>query len=579
MPVRYAKPAICLFLIIATLAVYWQVQGHEFLAYDDPSYITENFMVLQGLKPAGAAMAFTATHADNWHPLTWLSHMLDYQVYGSQAGGHHLTNVLLHVANSVLLFLLLARLTAALWPSALVAALFALHPLHVESVAWVSERKDVLSAFFFLTTIWAYVRYVAAPSLGRYLGIIFSFALGLMAKPMLVTLPLVLLLLDYWPLGRLQPAPVAGSKRRRAAPLPPLLSKTQVLPLIWEKAPLLGLTGVSCLLTLVAQKKSMASMQELTILTRAGNALVAYVSYLGKMLWPLNLAVFYPHPGNNLPLWQAGAAGLLLAGITWLVIKKARAHPYLPVGWFWYLVMLVPVIGLVQVGEQALADRYTYLPLIGIFMILAWGLADLTAAWRRQRAALAVAAGLLLSLLMALTWVQAGYWRNTLSVFEHAAQVTENNHQAHCFLIDQYGEQGRLEEAVAMFAKTIRHRPGSAEAYNNLGNAYAHKGMTPEAIAMFQQAIQLKPDYPEAYNSLGIYHGRQGHLDEAVTAIKKAIQLRPVFSEAYVNLGIAYSLQGRHQEAMAMFQQALKINPANDGAHKMLQLVKEHAGS
>jgi len=578
MPPRYVKPLICLLLILSTVAVYGQLKDHGFLKIDDPEYVIENYSIHHGLTLKVVAWSFATNHAANWHPLTWLSHLLDYQLYGLNPRGHNLTNLALHVANTVLLFLLLVKLTAALWPSALVAALFALHPLHVESVAWVAERKDVLSAFFFLTTIWAYAWYTEAPSLRRYLPVFLSFALGLMAKPMLVTLPFVLLLLDYWPLGRLAPAAPAAGKRGGAPPPAFRWSRQQILPLIWEKVPLLALTAASCALTIVAQKKAMAPLT-LTLGSRIGNALVAYVLYLGKTLWPLNLAVFYPHPENCLPLWQAVGAGLLLGGCTYLVLKMAGRHPYLLLGWFWYLGTLVPVIGLVQVGAQAMADRYTYIPLVGIFIILAWGAADLTASWRRRRLVLALAAGVLLPLLMVLAWVQTGYWRNTLLLFEHAARVTENNYSAYQLLIDLYGEKGRLAEAVSMFRNTIRIRPGYAEAYNSMGNAYAKQDMVAEAIAMYREAIRLKPEFARAYNSLGIDLGRQGNLDEAIAALKKAIDLKPDFSEAYCNLGIAYALQGKRQEAMAMFQEAVKINPGNDGALKMLNLVKQNAGN
>jgi len=343
------------------MTAFWQVKDHEFLGYDDQDYVTNNFIIQRGLTLDGLRWAFTTIHFGNWHTLTWLSHMLDCQLYGLNPRGHHLTNLALHAANTVLLFLLLARITAALWPSAFVAALFALHPLHVESVAWVAERKDVLSSFFFLTTLWAYARYAAAPSLRRYLPVLFSFALGLMAKPMLVTLPFVLLLLDYWPLGRMAPETPIKMKGRKAKRSADQRPKDQILGLVWEKAPLFALAAVSCVITLVGQKVAMASL-ELTPWSRIGNALVAYVSYLGKMVWPLNLAVFYPHPGNSLPLYQAVGASILLLGVTYLVLKKARRYPYLPVGWFWYLGILVPVIGLVQVGDQAMADRYTYIP-------------------------------------------------------------------------------------------------------------------------------------------------------------------------------------------------------------------------
>jgi tetratricopeptide (TPR) repeat protein len=560
MPARYLKPAICLVLLLATLAVYWPVKDHEFISLDDSDYVTSNFNIQGGLTLKGVRWAFTTTHAYNWHPVTWLSHMLDCQLYGLNPRGPHLTNVLLHVANTLLLFLFLAKITGALWPSALVAALFALHPLHVESVAWVAERKDVLSAFFFFTTLWAYVWYVAAPGWRRYLPVFFAFALGLMAKPMLVTLPFVLLLLDYWPLGRLTPPASAAGKRRKAAAVASRLDRQAARRLVWEKVPLLALTAGSCVITLVAQKKAM-ELQVFTPLDRIANVLVAYVRYLGKMLWPLNLAVFYPHPGSNLPLWQAGAAGLFLAGVTYLVLKKGRKHPYLPVGWFWYLGTLVPVIGLVQVGEQSIADRYTYIPLIGIFIILAWGAFDLTAAWRRQRLALSLGAAVLLPLLMILSWVQVSYWRNPLLLFEHAAQVTKNNYLAYSVLISEYGTQKKFDQALALFQETTAKKPSFPTPYNSMGVVYSKQERFEEAIECFKKAIQLDPKAPLYYNNLGKAYDEYGKIDAAISMYRKVIQLEPRFAEAYYSLGRALAKKGEIDESIALYKKAIQLKP------------------
>src|SRR5208337_1542954 len=421
---------ICLILTAVTIGAFWQLKDNGFITYDDPAYISENPQVQGGLSRSGFLWAFSATTvAGNWHPLTWLSHMLDCQLYGVNPRGHHLTSLFIHLVNTLLLFWVWVRLTKRLWPSALVAALFAVHPLHVESVAWAAERKDVLSAFFWLTTMWAYLRYVERPGMGRYLLLPLSFALGLMAKPMLVTEPFVLLLLDYWPLGRWPQRPVVNSGRKKGKPTPGSGPHPAAWRLAWEKAPLFVLAAISCLITIIMQKGAgaVASMDKLPLGARLSNALVAYVSYLVKMLWPRNLAVFYPHPLSGFPGWQIAGAGLLLAGVTALVLRGARRYPYLPVGWFWYLGTLAPVIGIVQVGAQAMADRYTYLPLIGVFIILAFGAADLGAGRRPRQLALAASFSLALLACLIFSWRQAGYWRNSQTIFTQDLAVTGNN--------------------------------------------------------------------------------------------------------------------------------------------------------
>ena len=402
---RSWKIIACLFLAWATLTVYAGVRDHQFINFDDDLYVTENLPIQDGLSLRGLVWAFTTTHASFWHPMTWLSLMLDSQLYGLNPARFHLTNLLLHLANTLLLFLWLNRTTRALGASFLVAALFALHPLHVESVAWVTERKDVLSTFFWMLTMWAHVWYVEGPGVGRYLLTLACFVLGLMAKPMLVTLPFVLLLLDFWPLGRLMPA-VAG-----AGAAQPSGQRVTLAGLVWEKAPLFALTVLFCMVTYYAEDKSgaLSLLPDLPLTTRLSNALVAYVTYLGKMFWPTRLAVFYPHPENAIPLWQGLGAGLTLAFLSLVIIWQTRRRPYLLVGWLWYLGTLVPVIGLVQVGKYALADRFTYVPLIGVFIMVAYGAAELTARWRPARFLVPVGAGVVLSGLMICTWQQVSY--------------------------------------------------------------------------------------------------------------------------------------------------------------------------
>ena len=544
------KLLVCLVLTVATLVAFWPVYHSNFVHVDDGDYVLENPRVRTGLTPINISWAFTATHAFNWHPLTWLSHMLDCQLFGVNPRGPHLVNLLLHLANTLLLFLFFAKVTGALWPSALVGALFALHPLHVESVAWVAERKDLLSALFWLATMWAYLWYTRGESLARYLLVVLCLGLGLMAKPMLVTLPLVLLLLDWWPLGRF------GAKGWRR--------------LLGEKVPLLALVAASCLLTLRAQAGAMASLQQIPLAGRLANALVAYVGYLAKMFWPSRLAVFYPHPWPALPAWQALAAALLLAGISYLVVRYARRRPYLAVGWFWYLGTLVPVIGLVQVGGQAMADRYTYLPLIGIFLSLAWGLADLAAGRRLLGRALTLLAAGALLVCLVLTRVQAGYWRDSTTLLEHAKEVTTNNFIAYTVLIELYGLQGKVEEARAMFRQAITANPGYWLAYDNFGKVLTRQGEVEKAVTLFQQAIRLQPDYADPYINLGKIYGNQGKLAEAMAMFQKAVDINPYMVEAYVNLGKGYANQGNADAAIAMFRKAMEVKPDFAAAYSNL---------
>ena len=595
------KLLVAALLILLTIIAFLPLKHNGFItSFDDNSYVTENMFVQGGLSLRGLTYAFTTTQAGNWHPLTWLSLMLDYQLFGLNPKGYHATNLFFHLANVLLLFLILENMTKALWPSALTAALFALHPLHVESVAWVSERKDVLSTFFWLTTMGAYLRYVRRPGWGRYCLIVLSFSLGLLTKPMLVTLPFALLLLDYWPLGRFQLPP----------PPAPLLDESGKHPyqrftprLVWEKVPLLILSAFFCLSTIHAQLLGIASLEKFPFAARLGNALLSYVSYLGKMIWPVHLAVFYPVFTNSLSWGPVVAAALALLAISLLVLKGARKYPYLPVGWFWYLGTLVPVIGLVQVGLQSMADRYTYVPLIGIFIILAWGLSDLSAKWRGRELWLGAAAGLGLVTLMTLTWYQLGYWRNTKSLFEHAVEVTENNFMAYSILITEYEKTGQIDKATEMFKKAIdinnfplayynfgelvfRHnifdeaiqilekviqfRTDFATPYNTLGLIYDHKGRYTEALAMYQRAIAIDPTYGDAYNNLGIYYAKQGRYDDAVAMFQKAVKFNPT-SENYNNLGLALAKQGNLDQAIDMLRKAIKIDPDNSGAQNMLK--------
>ncbi len=549
------------FLILATGAVYWQVGAHEFIDFDDDRYVFRNTRVLDGLSWQDVRWALTAMEVSNWHPLTWLSHLVDGELYGSSARGHHLTNLAFHVANSVLLFLALLRMTSALWRSALVAALFALHPLHVESVAWVSERKDVLSTFFWWLALWLYAGYARSPNPGRYLAVLLAFALGLMAKSMLVTLPFTLLLLDYWPLRRL------ASERRSLGRL------------CLEKLPFFVLAAVVSALTVAAQRTGDAiiSMQRFPLDVRLGNALVAYASYLLKTVWPFPLAAYYPHP-VEIPLGPVLGSALLLVVLSIGVVRLRRGHPYLLVGWGWYLGTLVPVIGLVQVGAQAMADRYTYVPLVGIFIILAWGGHELSAHWRnRERARVALAAGALCAL-TACTWLQTARWRDTVTLFKHTLEVTQRNPMAHGILGTALGRRGEVDESIVHYRAALRLRPGLAEAHNNLGIALFRKGELDEAVEHYREALSLKPDHPTAHTNLGAALYTQGRLEEAVAHYREALRMKPDSPETHNNLATALDAQGRVAEAIQHYEEALRLRPSDAKAHKNLGVTLYQQG-
>jgi len=567
------KTFICLVLITVTLAVFWQVSNHEFVNFDDDDYISENPHVQSVLSRQAIIWAFTATRAANWHPLTWLSHMIDCQLYGLNPSGHHLTNVLFHLVNTLLLFLLLNRITGASWRSGFVAALFALHPLHVESVAWVAERKDVLSTLFWLLTMWAYIYYVEKPRLHRYLFTLLLFALGLMAKPMLVTLPCVLLLLDYWPLKRIELGQSASGQP--AVIQPSTIAKkpgAQAFRLLLEKTPLFVLVAVSSVVTFVVQKSggAVGALEVYPIKIRVANALFSYVSYMVKMIWPQNLAVFYPHPGQSLPMWQAAAAGLLLLLISIAVIRAGRRQSYLPVGWLWYLGTLVPVIGLVQVGAQAMADRYTYVPLIGLFIMAAWGVPELLAKYRFQRTVLATLATILLVTLTLVSKRQVRHWQNSLTLFQHAVEVTADNYLAHDSLGNALAQQGMLDQAIVHYREALRIKSNLVNTHNNLGVALLQQGEINRAMAQYYQALRLKPDSAETHNNLGVALFTVGQLDQAIGHYLTAIKLDPNFGKAYNNLGNALARQGKLDEAFSQYYKALELKANYPEAHNNL---------
>jgi tetratricopeptide (TPR) repeat protein len=529
--------AISLVLAVMTFIVYGRTLHYEFVDYDDNVYVYDNPVVSAGLTLKGIAWAFGHYQTANWVPLTLVSHMLDCQFYKLNAGGHHLTNVLLHTASVILLFLVLRQMTSTLWRSAFVAAVFAVHPLHVESVAWVAERKDVLSGFFFMLALWAYVRYVRKPeSLSGYLMVLLLFALGLLSKPMLVTLPLILLLLDYWPLNRFSKQPLASIAWMKNLSIPARL--------IIEKIPLLLLSIVFCLLTVFAQSPEMMPLKGYPFPLRVSNALVSCVIYLEEIFHPANLAPFYPYPAS-VPLYESAAALILLAVISLAAVFWRQKRPYLLVGWLWYLIMLVPVIGILQVGYQARADRYTYLPEIGLYVLIAWLLVELGTRLRNHRVILAAGTTLFLAALMVNASTQTEYWRNSESLWSRALACTQNNYIAHNNLGLALAQKGDLDDAEAHFQKALAIYPYFAEAYNNLGDVCYDQRQWDNAIFAYQKAAEIKPDNTEIENNLGLAYAQNGQLDEAIVCFQKAVAIDPDYPDARENLRLALSQKGQ----------------------------------
>lgn len=553
---RHRLSLAAIALAAAVLALFFPASGYEFISLDDPGYIFQNPFVVDGLTWDGVGWAFSAFHSSNWHPLTWLSHMMDVTCFGMEAGDHHLVNIFLHAINTVLLFLSLSRMTGAFWRSVSVAALFAVHPLHVESVAWVAERKDVLSGLFFMLVLLSYENYTRRGGTVRYLLTAFLFVLGLMAKPMLVTVPFVLLLLDVWPLGRTPLSPPADGSDRKPLPWKRLFL---------EKAPLIILSLGSCAVTYFAQQTgdAISDLNSLPFGFRIGNALVSYVVYLGKTFRPSSLAVLYPYPSGNLPLWQTTGASLILIIVTIVVLLRFR-RPYLTVGWFWYLGMLIPVIGFVQVGSQAMADRYTYLPLIGAFIAAVWLLVDLVdvvpGTLPHRGKILAAFAATVLAALSVASRSQLGYWKNSLSLYNHTLSVTSNNSLIHYNLGCVLAEKGRSEDAILQFEESLRIDPGYAKAHNNIGTEMEKLGRTNSAIVHFMEALKLRPDYVLAHNNIGVSLTELGMLNEAVAHFRVALRIQPDYAFAHYNLSVSLMKMGRIDEANAHYREARRLN-------------------
>ena len=557
---------ICLALAILTVITFWQLKDCGFINLDDNIYVYENAYVQSGMNAnsIGQAFSFSSELAKvgHWHPVTWLSLMLDYQIFGLNPQGFHLMNLLFHVMNTTLLFLILHRMTKKLWPSAFVAALFAIHPLHVESVAWITERKDVLSTFFWMLTMGAYSYYVEHPGFRRYSLVLLFFILGLMAKPMLVTLPFVLLLLDYWPLRRfleikpdhkIQPEEVKK-------PADPEYKWSLIYPLLWEKVPLFVLAILSSIVTYVAAQSAGAvhSIDVIPLGVRMGNAFVSYIAYIGKMIWPSNLAIFYPHP-EGLILWQVLGSVFLLIVITLIVIWRAKRSPYLATGWLWYIGTLVPVIGIVQVGSQSMADRYTYIPLIGLFIMVAWGVPELLKKWNHRKEILLASSALSILCLSIITWTQVGYWQNSITLFDHTLKVTDNNWLAYTSRGTAYNYLGNYKQAIEDYGRAIEINPRLAEAYYNRGKTYHGLGNYKQAIEDYSRALEIKPGLAEVFINRGVAYYNLGNYKQAIEDYDRAIEIKPGYLEAYNNRGTAYLTQGNKELGCRDAQKACEL--------------------
>ncbi|MEY2543275.1 MAG: protein O-mannosyl-transferase [Verrucomicrobiota bacterium] len=555
-PSLSSQLGVCAIIILLIWIVFGQTLGHDFVNYDDKTYVYGNSLVVVGLSPHGLSQAFVDTQTNNWHPLTVISHMIDCQLYDLKAGGHHFTNVLLHTIAAVLLFFWLRNVTGkgqsgSDWSSAFVTALFAIHPLRVESVAWVAERKDVLSGVFFFLTLGAYVRYTRARSFGRYLTMSIFLACGLMSKPMLVTTPAVLLLLDYWPLKRI----IDGKSFWR---------------MTFEKLPLFALSAAASIIAFSLQVHSSSSVGQLPFGWRLENALVTYVTYIWQMFWPANLAVFYPHPDNRLAFWQVALAATFLIAMTWVAFVMRRNRPYLLVGWLWYVIMLLPVIGIVEVGLQGQADRYTYLPHVGLSIALVWLVGDVARSLPHRREILATVGCGIVIILSACAWKQTTYWRNSDTLWTRALAVTTDNDVALTNLGTSLMERGQLDDALSYFQRALAVRSRSEHRHYNLslalihdsvGNVLARKGRLDDAIVHFRQAIELRPDFPDAHYNLGTALFQKGDLDDAIAEWRTTLSIHPFDAGTHTSLGNALVQKGWLREAVDHYEKALQTEP------------------
>ena len=529
---------ICITLVAIILAVYMQTGNHGFLSYDDPAYVTGNPHVSSGITGNNIRWAFTSVEEYNWHPITWVSHMTDVQLFGMNPRGHHLGNVMFHSVASVLLLVLLFRTTGSLWQSSFVAALFALHPLHVESVAWVAERKDVLSALFWFLTLLLYAEYVTKQKFWLYFCALFSFVLGLMSKPMLVSLPLVMLMMDYWPLGRFRQDKMELCHRHLAG---------RVLVSIKEKIPFLVCSLLSGIVTIYAQNKGGAtrSFAEIPFILRLENALIAYVKYIINTFWPHDLAVLYPIP-LSFELWKVAGSLLALLLMSAAVIRFGRRFPYLPVGWFWFIITLIPVIGLLQVGSQSMADRYMYIPMTGILIMVAWGTPDLLKKLQHRETILALLVGAVIVASVALTWHQLGYWKDSITLYRHTLHVTRGNFLIHDNLGIELVENGDLDAGMQELNEALRINPNLASGHFNMGIAFDRKGDLDSAIHEYQESLRIAPKAKKVHNNLGIAFARKGELDAGIDIFQEALRINSHDAKAHENLGIALEQKRMH---------------------------------
>ena len=563
MRLKTLKLGVCAAIVALTWAVFGQTIRHQFVNYDDPNYVTNNAHVVAGLSWYGVIWAFTHVHSQNWHPLTTMSHMLDCQLFGLNPGAHHLVNLLWHSIAAVLLFLALAQMTNSLWPSAFVAALFAIHPLRVESVAWIAERKDVLSGFFFMLTLLAYFSWTKKRTLARYVTMSILFAFGLMSKPMLVTLPIVLLLLDYWPLNR--------------------FGRSTFVKLMIEKVPLFILSIGSCVATLWAQNLALGSAALLPFKWRIANAVVSYFDYIRQTFWPVDLAPFYIHPENRLELWRLAVAAIVLIGITAVVFVRRKKNPYLIVGWFWYLVMLIPVIGIIQVGLQGRADRYTYLPQIGLYVALVWLVRDLTKSWMPRKIILAPSATIVLGTLSILSWKQTTHWRDSETLWRYALIITPQNDVAEVGLGGILFEHGEIDEAIECFRRALQLRDGNVAAHYGLGKALAAKQKTDEAIFHFKKALEIQPDSLTASNELGVMFASKGEIANAIAAWRRTLTFDADDAVAANDLAWVLATAADAdlrdgKEAIALAQRAIRFGSENPYTLRALAAAQAENG-
>lgn len=547
---------IYVIICVVTIGIYWQVNSHEFINYDDDIYITDNENIKNGFSFKTVLWAFTDTSSGNIHPLTWFSHILDYTLFGADAGNHHLVNVVFHVANSILIFIVFRRMTGTLWRSAFLSAMFALHPLHVESVTWASERKDVLSTLFFLLTIWAYIQYVQNRQRKTYLLSIFLYILGLMSKPMLVTLPFVLLLLDYWPLRRFDFVHPSGFSE--------LGSGRSRFPwsLVYEKTPFFILTVFWSFLTFVAQQAQGAvkTLDAFPLHVRLANAVVGYIRYLEKTALPNHLAVLYPHQG--MPSFTA----ILCSSVLLIVLFSAawiwrNNRPWFVAGWLWYVGTLVPVIGIIQIGHHSIADRYAYIPMIGVSIMIAWGATEFVNKRHISHKVLWMAGFSVLLYFSVFTYRQIGYWSDSITLLTHTVEITENNYRSHYNLGNALSEKGRTDEAIDHYKEAIRINPEYAPSYNNLANALANQGQYEDAIPYFHEAIRIDPESVEAYRNLGLVLSFQGKTDEAIQYMREAVRIKPNDAVAHNDLGYLLLKKGREKEALEHFLEEINLRP------------------